>query len=165
MGMCTVPYIAQRISNAIKYIHEKVGYSLLNYVDDLLAAETKQRATRAFNHLEQLLKDIRIDTAPDKIVPPTTRIEFLGVTFDSQTMTIEVTPDRIKEMLAELNGWTTKSTATRKEVESLIGKLQFASKCIKPGRTFIARMLKWLRHMDRHKQYSIPKEAHKDIAW
>ena len=77
------------------------------------------------------MEDLNVKTAPDKIIPPTTRIEFLGVTFDSQTMTMEVTPDRVRDMLTELNTWNTKTAVTRKEVESLIGKLQFASKCIK----------------------------------
>ena len=106
-----------------------------------------------------------MDTAPDKIIPPTTRIEFLGVTFDSQTMTMEVTPERVKDMLTELNSWTTKNSATRKELESLIGKLQFTSKCVKPGRTFISRLIQWLRTMNREHKYTILTEARKDIAW
>ena len=165
MGMRTAPFIAQRITNAIKYIHEKLRYFLLNYVDDFLGAETKARAQAAFDHLTQLLKQLGVETAPDKIVPPTTRIEFLGVTFDSQTMTIEVSPDKIQDMLAELSTWTIKTTASRKEVESIIGKLQFASKCIKPGRTFISRLINWLRGMNRQGQHRIPLEARKDLAW
>ena len=34
MGMRTAPLIAQRITNAIRHIHKKMGYFLLNYVDD-----------------------------------------------------------------------------------------------------------------------------------
>ena len=82
-----------------------------------------------------------METAEDKLVPPTTRMEFLGVMFDSSTMTMEVTPDRLKEIRAELQGWLTKQTALRKEVESLIGKLQFMSKCVKMGRIFMARLI------------------------
>ena len=165
MGMRSAPYIAQRITNAIAFIHRQAGYFLLNYVDDFLGAEHKEKVQQAFTHLTQLLSSLGVETAPEKIVPPTTRIEFLGVTFDSITMTIEVTPERVKQMLAELNSWNTRIHATRKEVESLIGKLQFASKCVKPGRTFIARLIEWLKTVDRKRKYSIPKEARKDIAW
>ena len=80
-------------------------------------------------------------------------------------MTMEVTPERIKEIITELNAWNTKTAATRKEVESIIGKLQFASKCAKPGRTFIARLITWLRGMNRQRKYKIPSEARKDLAW
>ena len=165
MGMRNAPLIAQRITDAIRYLHQKAGHFLLNYVDDFLGAEEKEKIQQAFQHLNDLLNTLQVDAAPEKTIPPTTRLEFLGVTFDSEKMTIEVTQDRVQDMLTELNTWNTKTKASRKEVESLIGKLQFASKCIKPGRTFIARLIQWLRGMDRRRKYSIPKEARKDIAW
>ena len=80
-------------------------------------------------------------------------------------MTMEVTHERIQDMLQELNTWNTRQSASRKELESLIGKLQFASNCVKPGRTFIARLIQWLKQMDRRHKYPIPPEARKDIAW
>ena len=166
MGMRTAPYIAQRITNAIRHIHESKGYFLLNYIDDFLRAEARRKIYKAFEHLTKLQEDLRVETAPEKIIPPT-RIEFLvlGVTLDSETMTMEVSQDRIRNMLVELNAWNSKDTATRKEVESLIGKLQFASKCVKPGRTFIARLIPWLRKMHKRNRHSIPHEARKYIAW
>ena len=165
MGMRTTPCIAQKLTNAIRYIHEALGYFLLNYVDDFLGAEHKERVQAAYSHLTHLLKELNVETAPDKIIPPTTRIEFLGITFDSQTMTMEVTQERIKELLEELNHWNIKTYTTRKEVESVVGKLQFASKCVKPGRTFTARLNSWLKYMDRKSRYHIPEEARKDLAW
>ena len=165
MGMRSAPYIAQRVTNAIRHIHEQRKFFLLNYVDDFLGAELKHAVLQAYQHLIQLLETLRVEVAPEKVIPPTTRIEFLGVTFDSQTMTIEVTQYRIQDMIAELNSWNLKNHACRKELESLIGKLQFASKCIKPGRTFIAKLLQWLRTMKRGQKYPIPKEARKDLAW
>ena len=88
MGMRTAPYIAQRITNAIKHIHKQLGYFLLNYVDDFLGAEDQEIIWQAYNHLTQLLDKLKVDTAPEKRVPPTTRLEFLGITMDSQTMTM-----------------------------------------------------------------------------
>ena len=58
-----------------------------------------------------------------------------------------------------------KATARRREVESLIGKLQFLAKCIKAGRIFLSRLINWIRRMDRNTEYAIPIEARKDIAW
>ena len=79
-----------------------MGYFLLNYVDDFLGAKTKAKVQQAFEHLTKLPEELRVETSPEKTIPPTTRIEFLGVTFDSQKMTIEVTEDRIQEMLNEI---------------------------------------------------------------
>ena len=165
MGMRTAPYIAQRVTNAIKHIHQQLEYYLLNYVDDFLGAETKDRIWQAFTHLTQLLEELRVDTAPEKMVPPTTRIEFLGVTLDSQTMTMEMPEDKIRDIKQELDTWLYKQSASRKEAESLMGKLQFMGKCIKPGRIFIARLINWMKTLSRKGKHTIPWEARKDISW
>ena len=165
MGMRTAPYIAQRVTNAIRHIHEQLHYFLLNYVDDFLGAEHKDKVWQAFEFLTELLKTIRVDAAPDKTNPPTTRIDFLGTIFDSQSMTIEVPEQKMVEIRLELQKWKTKKATTRKETESLIGKLQFAARCVRAGRVFISRLINWLRGMERTKKYQITQEAHKDIAW
>ena len=65
-------------------------------------------------------------------------MEFLGITFDSKTMTMEISEQKMNEITMELHTWLTKTTARRCEVESLIGKLQFLAKCIKAGRIFLS---------------------------
>ena len=165
MGMRSAPYIAQRITNAIAYIHRTMGYFLLNYINDFVGAEVKERIWEAYKALEQLLQELRVETAPEKLVPPTTRLEFLGITFDSDTMTMEISQEKMAEIKQELSTWLLKTRANRREVESLVGKLQFMAKCVKAGRIFLGRLIHWIRHMDRSQSYSVPVEARKDIAW
>ena len=88
MGMRSAPYIAQRVTNTIAYIHRKLKFFLLNYVDDFIGAETKQMIWAAYQALTALLAELRVDISQEKLVPPTTRLEFLGITFDSNTKTI-----------------------------------------------------------------------------
>ena len=165
MGVRSGPYIAQRITNAITWIMQQVEHFALNYVDDFVGADIQVRAWEAFQFLSKLLRDLRIQTSPEKVVEPTTRLEFLGTTFDSNTMTIEVPHNKLKEILAELGLWATKDTATRQEIESLIGKLQFAARCVKSGRIFLARLLNWLRTTNRKDSYPVTQEARLDILW
>ena len=165
MGMRTAPYIAQRVTNAIAFIHRRMTFFLLNYVDDFVGAENRDKIWASYRALSSLLEELRVDTSQDKIVPPTTRLEFLGIIFDSTTMTMKISEEKMEEIRAELDTWLYKTRSNRKEVESLIGKLQFISKCIKAGRVFISRLIHWLRGMDRKSKYSIPLEARKDIAW
>ena len=165
MGMRSAPYIAQRITNAIAYIHRRLEYFLLNYVDDFVGAESEDRAWEAYRFLTLLLQNLGVEASEEKRVEPTTRLEFLGITFDSNTMTMEVSTDKLTEARMELKTWLYKTSARRKEVESLVGKLQFHAKCIKSGRVFTGRLIQWLRSMDRKQTYSIPREARRDIAW
>ena len=165
MGMRSAPYIAQRITNAIAHIHRQMGLFLLNYVDDFVSAELKSKIWEGYRFLTKLLHDLGVDTSKEKLVEPCTRMEFLGVTFDTEKMTMELPEDKVKEINQELDTWLYKTKARRKEVESLIGKLQFAAKCIRIGRVFIARLINWLKGLERSKPHSIPLEARKDISW
>ena len=119
----------------------------------------------AFNFLVKLLRDLRVEIAPKKLIPPTTRLEFLGITFDTQEMTMEISPSKMKEIQQELQAWTYKKSTNRREAESLIRKLQFLAKCVRPGQIFIARLIEMIRGMDRGQQTLIPLEVRRDIAW
>ena len=165
MGLRSAPYIAQRVTNAIAFIHRQLKFFLLNYVDDFVAVELRQVAWQAYETLTKLLEQLRVDISQEKLVPPTTKLEFLGITFDSENMTMEISEAKMTDIKQELDIWLYKITSTRKEVESLIGKLQFLAKCIKAGRIFLSRLINWIRGMERGQQYSIPTEARKDIAW
>ena len=59
---------------------------------------------------------------------------FLGVLCNSITVTIDVTPDRLKLIQEKVPLWNVKKVfASKTEIQSLIGKLQFDAKCVKPG--------------------------------
>ena len=165
MGMRSAPYITQRISNVFAHIIHTLEYFLLNYVNDFVGAELSNRVWATYNTLTRILEDLQVDISPEKLVPPTTRLEFLGITFDSDSMTMEISQQKLIEIKQELQAWLLKTTATRKEVESLVGKLQFMAKCVKAGRIFLSRLIQWIRDMNRGSRYTIPLEARKDIAW
>ena len=165
MGMRSAPYIAQRITNAISFIHRSLQYFLLNYVDDFVGAEVKEKAWEAYWALTHLLQSLGVETSEDKIVPPTTKLEFLGITFDTEKMTMEISDQKLQEIKTELEEWLYRTKAKRREVESLVGKLQFLAKCVRAGRIFLGRLIQWIRTMDRIHTYSVPLEARKDIAW
>ena len=79
---------------------------------------------------------------------------------------LSVTPERVKEILELVNIWLLKSTATLKELQSLIGKLSFIASCVHSSRIFIARLLNWLRSIPE-KQSAQPVSSHitKDLMW
>ena len=92
---------------------------------------------------------------------------FIGVLFNTEKMTIEVTPERMTEIRILLRDWLNKEDASIKEVQSLLGKLNFIAACVRPGRIFVSRMLKWLKvlYSKDLKKYHIPPYVKKDILW
>ena len=161
MGMQSAPSCCQRVTNAIAYIYEEAGYWLMNYIDDFISADKWSIIWESYLSLGRLLKDIGAQEAVDKASPPDTRVECLGTMFDTVAMTISVTPERLVELKRLLDMWCNKTTATRRDLECLIGKIQFVSNCVRQGRIYLNRLLQWLHTLgnDRTKQHEIPQEA------
>ena len=165
MGHQVAPYICQRITNALRFIHTSIGYFLLNYVDDFVGAELMEAAQVSYEVFGRLLESLGVQESLSKAVAPSPVIEFLGVGFDAVAGTMFVTEGCQQELLQELDTWRGKSVFSRKELESLIGKLQFITSCVRPGRVFMARLLNTLRGMPREDVSNVDEQLLKDIEW
>lgn len=71
-----------------------------------------------------------------------TRLEVLGWTFDTVTMSIEVSLDKLHALRALLQSWpASRTVAVETDVRSLIGKLLYLCEVVRPGKFFVRRML------------------------
>ena len=168
MGCRSSAYIAQRFSNALTFILFKLGIYILNYIDDLASAERAENAHFAFLTLRKVLCQCGVEEAIKKACFPSTKMLFIGVLFNSETMTIEITEERLKELNLLLRSWLDRENATLRDLQSLIGKLNFVASCVRPGRIFISRLIKWLKVLYKEKPgtlHNIPDFAKKDILW
>jgi hypothetical protein len=145
MGLKSSAFICQRITNAISYFARKNGFPIINYSDDFAAGDSRSGADNGFRHLAQLFHSLGMRESADKVVPPSQKMAFLGVWFDTNSMTVAVTPERLAELQLEFQHWQSRSSASLKQVQSLLGKLNFVAKCVRPGCLFMACMLDWLR--------------------
>jgi len=165
MGLRSSAYICQRVTTAVSYIMGERGFSILNYLDDFAGAERPETAGKAYMTLEGILDQLGLRESPGKACSPSQVMSFLGVLFDTDKLTLEVTPDRLIEINDLLTSWRTKQHTTRKEVESLVGKLMFISRCVRGSRVFMSRMLSALSSMDDRLKYDIDVEMRKDLKW
>ena len=78
---------------------------------------------------------------------------------------MEVPQERVSECMGLLTEWLDKNEVTRKEVESLVGKLSFIAMCVKPGRLFISRLLEYLRGLPKAGKVKVPGSVRKDLLW
>ena len=88
MGLRSSAQICQRIATSITFMYFKLGYMMVNYLDDFGGAETKEKDWKAYETLGELLMSCGLEESVDKAVTPTTKMTFLGVTFDSEKMTL-----------------------------------------------------------------------------
>ena len=95
--------------------------------------------------MTNIMKEIGAQEADDKAVTPTTHMDFLGNTVDTVKFTIEVAESRKLELLNLAQQWMGKDWFTKKELQSLVGKLSFVTNCVRSGRIFLSRLLHELR--------------------
>ncbi|XP_078578182.1 uncharacterized protein LOC144877805 [Branchiostoma floridae x Branchiostoma japonicum] len=73
---------------------------------------------------------------------------------------------RLEEVSELIRQWLQKRKATKRELQSLIGKLVFVSACVPPGRLFVSRMLETLRSLRRNNhRFRISRDLRLDLAW
>ena len=167
----------QKVTDAVSWILRSLGleeddyrpYNVCNYSDDLGGVEkTMDRAMASYQKLSWLLADLGLDESVKKAEPPTTCITYLGVQFDSVMMTMSVPPEKVTEIKAEIGLWVRKTTITRRDLQSLLGKLFWIGKVVMHARPFMGRLLAQLRTMTNlkdGKKVKLNEESRKDILW
>jgi hypothetical protein len=58
---------------------------------------------------------------------------------------MQVTEDRPKEIKDLVSSWLNREPASLKDIQKLLGKLNFVGACVRSSRVFINRILNWLR--------------------
>ena len=165
MGSCSAPYVCQRTTNVIRHIMVNLDYFVVNYVDDFMGLDLPKKAQHGYQALGHLLRDLGVSESEKKSIPPSDIIEFLGVLYNLAEQTISITPERLQELLLELEKWTYRTSTTRNHLEKLLGKLQFVSNCVRPGRIMVNRLRQALRGMNRTGPYPITPDMRADIEW
>ena len=165
MGLKIAAYICQRVTDALIFIYRKTGHEGINYLDDLGGAEIAPKAQAAFDMLGKILREIGVWEAEKKACPPSITMAFLGIWLNTMTLTLEITLDRLASIKAELQKWLKKGSATLKELQSLVGKLNFAATTVHAGRLFFSRILDHMRSINSNESCPIPDEVMKDISW
>ena len=166
MGLRSAAYICQRVTNAIRFMCQMLHIAILNYLDDFAGAEKPELALKSFQGLGNRLVSCGIEESKEKACPPSTKMVFIGVLFNTDDLTLSVTAERVQEILELVSMWFQKKSATLQELQSLVGKLNFISSCVHASRVFICTILNWLRliHGKRSAQ-PIPTFVKKDLMW
>ena len=123
----------------------EAGYSLTNYIDDLLGNATVSQAEPAFQKLKRLLQELGLTISQSKLVAPTTKCVCLGIEVDTVNSTLSIPQQKLMEILTVCQQWENKTQCTKRALQSLLGSLLYIAKCVRLSRNFLNRMLDLLR--------------------
>ena len=165
-GLRLVPNIFNNFANLI--IHNiALVKNILHYSDDylLVSPPNANTAHHELPTVKYTFQHLNIPIAAEKIAGPSTLMIYLGIEINSEAQTTALPQEKI-----DTHNNTTIMAHTQKmytkELLSLIGKLAFAAKVIRPGRIFLRRLISRAYSVKRlHHFIYLNKEAQKDIKW
>ena len=89
----------------------------------------------------------------------------LGILFNTIDMTISTPLDRVDEIQAELEAWCNRAKMSHKQLESLIGKLQFTPQVIRAGWVFLTCLLNEYRGSPKKGYIPVPIHVIQNLKW
>ena len=163
-GLRSAAMMMQRTSKAVSFIQGKLGYIVYPYIDDFGGGEIdKIKAEAALSSLQNTLVDLGLDEAKHKVCEPTQKMIWLGILFDTINMTMSIPEQKLKDIMEELKCWASCTHATRREMQSVLGSLQFVAKVSPPFRLFINRMLECLKDTPGSGSHTLSWGFKKDV--
>lgn len=142
------------------------GFNVVVYLDDfLVVGEDKPQCQLAYDTLMQLLQDLGFRLSAHKLVPPTQRLIFLGVQLDSTACTMSLPQDKLADLQELLVRFKSMKRASRKQLQRLAGKLNWACRTVYGGRTFLRRILDTMNSLSNTAKLQLDKSFHCDINW
>ncbi len=97
--------LCQRVTDALRQIFQKLGFDLINYIDDFVSGEEWQQASAAYTCLGRLLEDSGVKQRGRKACSPDVKLIILDILFNTSYMTLSVTQERIEELKGLLGYW------------------------------------------------------------
>lgn len=143
-GLGEAPHACTLLLSVPAFALAQQNIRATRYLDDFLhISHTQQLAQQHLNMACKIFAQFGLVVNPEKTTLPTQCIIFLGILLDSITCTLACTQERIDELLALAQSFlsppTTHTTKTR--LQSLLGKLSFASQVLVGARPFLRSII------------------------
>jgi hypothetical protein len=166
-GSREAPGIFHRLSQAVRRMMARRGFEVVAYLDDFFLCEhTKARCFEALVTLLRLLRKLGFYINWSKVVNPTQQITFLGIEICSVQMQLRLPQGKLAELSTELSSFMSRSRASKRQLQSLAGKLNWAASVVYGGRVFLRRIIDAFCKL-KHKMHKIrlSLDIQEDIAW
>ncbi|XP_069186395.1 uncharacterized protein [Procambarus clarkii] len=143
MGAASSCRIFETFSSGLKWIlEEKFNVrGVVKVLDDFLFVSSSfEGCLRDLRVFTALCEQLGVPLAPHKTEGPCTRLTFLGIEIDARRMETRLPEDKRKKYQAEVETAMGKKSLPLRDLQSIIGRLQFATSVIPGGRAFLRRL-------------------------
>ena len=173
-GLKSSCHLWERYATAAEWCLRTVFHvdDIVHYVDDsFLAASSLTGCIEQLGHVRTGMATLGMPIAEDKTELPCTRLIFLGITLDSEEMTISLGLDRVAAIHTLVGEWLHRTSCSLHQLQSLIGTLSWAAAVVRHGRTFLQflRDAEVAHHSSQHRhdetRIILSADAKDDLVW
>jgi hypothetical protein len=131
------------LTKAVAAMMKSKGFpNIVAYLDDFIVADRSfDRCLYALNTLIRLLRKLGFDINYGKVDGPSRKLTFLGINIDTENMTLGLPAEKLQRLYALIDGTLSKKWATKRELQSIVGKLLWASHVVGGARSFLRQMI------------------------
>lgn len=167
-GCRSSPKLFDSLSSSICWIAQN-NYNIeviFHLLDDFLTIDRPTDCgERTMALLSLIFNKLNIPLSKKKTVGPTCTLEYLGIILDSVNMLAKLPEDKLKRITDFITFILNKRSCTRKELEQLLGHLNFATRVILPGRSFVSYLYKLMSSVKESYHYvHLNKECRSDLS-
>ena len=168
-GLRSAPKIFNAMADALQWIFEQWGVAtVLHYLDDylVLGAPSSAECQQALDVALSLCRQLGVPIAVHKTTGPGSVLVFLGIELDTAAKEVRLPEEKLQHLKREIARWQERQSCTKRELLSLIGQLQHACCVVKPGRSFLRRMINLsMTVRDLHYWIRLNKCFRSDLQW
>lgn len=166
-GAKSSPLIFHRLTQSVRRMMSRRGYDdIIVYLDDFLVIGATEADCRlAYDTLRKLLQDLGFTLSERKLIPPTQRLTFLGVELDTISCSMRLPDEKVEELRQVVCEFQSKRRASKKQLQRLAGKLNFACRVVHGGRTFLRRILDTMNNLSFSAKSILDEQFKEDINW
>ena len=163
MGLKTGSAICQRTTDVLRHIMTSRNVRVFNYIDNVICVHQCQKADAEFQSLFNLFEFLDIPINPSKVVRPSRSLTCMGIDVNLDTKQLTIPQDKLLQILDLCRLYSCRKVITKKQLQSLLGKLLYLHTCVPTARSFVNRLLNTLRQATT--SVKINEVMKKDILW
>ncbi len=168
-GLRSAPKLYNAVADALLWILENSdGLEGIHYLDDFLlfGDPNSDQCEHALRLALDRCDALGVPVAPRKTEGPSTTLTFLGLELDTLSMTVRLPPLKLDRLRREIQRWECQKSCTKRELLSIIGQLQHACCAIRPGRSFLRRMIELSKCVkELHHRVRLNAAFRSDLKW
>ena len=168
-GLRSSPALFNQVADAFEWI--LVNECQINrvpyYLDDFFFVETDNSTCRAsMTRVKDKAHQLGVLMEPSNETGPTTTITLLGIELDLEALVARLSPEKLRDLMDEILQMLSRCKVTKRDLQSIIGKLSFASKVIPASRMFLRQLINLtiFVRLSHHRAY-INSKTRKNFQW